>query len=78
MMAIPQLPPAETIEDALADLAGAVQAVVQLEIEDHRGQPHSRGFLLLAAALQQWQATGFAVDDANEVANDTLTVFRSV
>lgn len=64
----PTLTPASTVEGALADLAGAVQIVAALLIEENA--PGSYMSFTLFAALRQWQDSGFAQDAAQRVAEE--------
>lgn len=71
-MGAPPIPKsAETIEGALADLAGAVEAAIQMAMETPDAEVSESMFFLFVAAAQ-WRNSGFEFDAAQEVAENIL------
>lgn len=64
----PPIPSASTtVEKALANLAGAVDAVLTIFVEEHGDEFPPLEFVMLLVAMTQWRNSGFMVDEAGAI-----------
>jgi hypothetical protein len=73
--------PADNVLDALAYLAGAVQAALEIRSKENPDQEADPGMVILDDALKQWRNSGFSVKEADflkDIIIDFYEYFKNI